>query len=150
MRITAKNKQEVSKFILNYGNRIEAALIYQLEILVAQLENHAKRSAGYQDRTANLKSSIGGVVLKDGKVVTYKGFTGRQVGTSTGLEFINSLISDFSQGYVLILVAGMDYATYVENYHGLNVLKKSELKMRSDLPKMLNKLKKKIDSSENK
>ena len=41
----------------------------------------------------------------------------------------------------------MEYATYVENYHGLNVLKKSEFKMRSDLPKMLNKLKKKIDSS---
>jgi len=144
MRFRIKNKQEVSKYILNFGRKVEAALIRELEILVAQLQNHAKLSAGYKDQTANLKSSIGGVVLKDGKPVTYKGFTGKQEGTSTGLGFINSLIGDFSTGYVIILVAGMEYATYVENYHGLNVLKKTELKMRSDLTKMLNKLKKKI------
>jgi hypothetical protein len=41
-------------------------------------------------------------------------------------------------------VAGMEYATYVENYHNLNVLKKSELKMYRELPVMMEKLKQKI------
>lgn len=145
MQIKARNKQQINKYILNQANLIEAALIYQLEVLVAKLENHAKLKAGYTDRTGNLKSSIGGAVLKDGKVVTYKGFTGKQTGTSTGLEFINSLIGQYQTGYVLILVAGMNYATYVENFYGLNVLKKTELKMQSDLRKALNVLKKKID-----
>jgi hypothetical protein len=41
-------------------------------------------------------------------------------------------------------VAGMEYATYVENYHNLNVLKISELKMYRELPVMMEKLKQKI------
>lgn len=145
MEIKARNKQEINKYILSYANRIEQALIFQLEVLVAQLENHAKLSAGYKDRTSNLKSSIGGVVLNDGKVITYKGFKGRQAGTTTGLEFINSLIGQFTKGYVIILVAGMNYASYVENFYGLNVLKKTELKMQTDLRKMLAAFKKKIE-----
>lgn len=144
MTLQLKNKAEINKYILDYGVRIEKALIYQLEYLVADLENHAKLSAGYKDRTANLKSSIGGVVLKNGTPISYKGFDGRPVGVKTGNEFINTLIRQFTSGYVLILVAGMDYATFVENYHGLNVLKKSEMRMMSELPKMLNQLKAKL------
>ena len=62
-----KNQKLLNKYLLQYSLRIEKALIFQLEFFVAQLQNHAKNSAGYQDQTGNLKSSIGGVVLKNGK-----------------------------------------------------------------------------------
>jgi len=147
MTFVLKNKKEIDNYLLRYGDRIDKALIYQLEYLVASLENHAKLNAGYIDQSTNLKSSIGGVILKNGKAISYKGFSsGTSDGISQGRSFIDSLINNFPEGYVVILVAGMEYATYVENYHNLNVLKKSELKMQDDLRIMLEKFKKKIES----
>ena len=140
------NKRGVSKYILTYHLRIEKALIYALGALIAELENHAKLNAGYKDRTSNLKGSIGGVLLKDGEVVKWSGFDQYgSKGNQDGKDFINTLIGENSKGYVIIIVAGMEYATYVENYHGLNVLKQTELKMRRELPKLLEGMKSKID-----
>ncbi len=141
MAFKLKNKKGLEKYLADQIKRIESILIRELEILVAKLENHAKRSAEYEDQTSNLKSSIGGVVLKDGRPITFRGFSGTSDGTSTGLEFLNSLISEHGRGYVILVVAGMNYASYVENYHDLNVLKKTELKMERDLPKILKRLK---------
>jgi hypothetical protein len=141
MALRLKNKQQLSRFIKDQAFRIEKALIFQLEYLVAELQNHAKDNAGYTDQTANLKSSIGGVVLKDGKPVTYRGFVGTEDGTRSGLEFINSLIDEFQSGYAILIVAGMEYATYVEDIHNLNVLKKTELELERELPKLIRRLK---------
>jgi hypothetical protein len=46
-----------------------------------------------------------------------------------------------NNGYVILLVAGMQYATYVEDHHNLNVLKQSELLMDRELPIIIEKLK---------
>lgn len=141
MALKLQNKKELSNYILNQGALIEKALIFNLEYLVAQLENHAKLNAGYEDQTSNLKGSIGGVVLKNGKPISYSGFNeGGVGGNSDGKLYINTLISNYTQGYTILVVAGMNYAAYVEDIHGLNVLKKSELKMQRELPKLLVKL----------
>ena len=146
MSFKLKNEKVLRNYILKQSVLIEKALIYYLESFVAELENHAKESAGYKDQTGNLKSSIGGAVLKDGKVVTYKGFEGQGEGITTGKEFLNSLITKYNKGYTILLVAGMEYATFVENYHNLNVLKETELKMQRELPDVMKRLKKQIDS----
>jgi len=140
MGFKLKNKQVVRRYLLDQIKLIEKALVYQLEFLVAELQNHAKDNAGYTDQTANLKSSIGGVVLKDGAPITYRGFEGTQEGGSSGLEFINSLLANYRSGYVVLVVAGMQYATYVEDIHNLNVLKKTELEMQRELPRILKRL----------
>ena len=62
------NRVQVTKYLLTYSKRIEAAYIYELGALVAELENHAKLNAEYKDQTPNLKGSIGGILLKDGKI----------------------------------------------------------------------------------
>lgn len=142
MSLKLKNRKQLTRYLITYAARIERALIFNLEILVAQLENHAKLNAGYEDQTSNLKGSIGGVVLQDGRPITYRGFNSSGTeGRTTGLEFINSKIGEYKKGFVILIVAGMEYATYVENFHGLNVLKKSELKMQAEFPKMLKRLK---------
>jgi len=139
-----KNKKAVNKALQDYGAKVEKALLYNLQYLVIQLENHAKESAGYQDRTGNLKSSIGGVVLKNGRPVSYVGFTNTGKGSSTGKTYLDQISQKYTSGYVLIIVAGMEYATYVENLHGLNVLQKSKLRMERELPLLLERLKQTI------
>ncbi len=146
MALRLVNTKEISKYLRRFSGRIETALILELAVMVAELENHAKLNAGYEDQTSNLKGSIGGVVLKNGKTISIKGFdSDGSEGNTTGLEFINSLTSNYTSGYVIILVAGMEYATYVEDFNNLNVLKKSELKMFRELPKLVVRLKRKIE-----
>ena len=142
MGLKLDNKAQLQKYILSQIKVFERVIIREMEILVARLENHAKDNAGYQDQTANLKNSIGGVVLKDGRAVSYSGFSGD--GGDEGRNYIDSLIGNFGGGYVVLIVAGMEYASYVENYHNLNVLKKSELLLPMEMNKMFEKIKSKI------
>lgn len=143
---------ELRKYLNLVQRRFEAALVYNLEYLVVEMVNHAKLNAGYTDRTSNLKSSIGGVVLKNGVPITYKGFAREKaadVGVKTGTEFINSLISSHSKGYVILVVAGMEYASWVEdggktNRAPYNVLKLTEIKMEKELKKLVIRLSKSI------
>lgn len=139
MSFNLENKKQIQDYIRNYSKVVERVLIREMEIIVARLENHAKDNAGYNDITGNLKNSIGGVVLKDGVPVKFSGF-GSGEGAVTGKSYINSLISNYGSGFVILIVAGMEYATYVENKHELNVLKKSELLLPDEIKKMFRRI----------
>ena len=67
---------------------------------------------GFTDRTGNLRSSIGYVVCKDGQPLNIA-FEALQVA------------KDHTEGYTLIVVAGMNYAVYVES-KGRDVLTSAE------------------------
>jgi len=149
------NKRQITDYLNKQSILIERALIYYLEVFVAELVNHAKENQGHSRkpikgdyvRTGNLVSSIGGAVLKSGRPVTYRGFSGEGEGVSEGKEFINSLVGNYDDGYTILIVAGMEYSTFVENFHNLNVLKKTELKMQTELPDVMRRLKKAIDKA---
>jgi hypothetical protein len=141
------NIKEMNQYIAQYAKRIEKALIYSLEYMVADLQNHAKLNGAYNDVTSNLRSSIGGLVLKDGKTIHSAGFEGSGVGISTGRAYADQIANQLGGGYVALVVAGMEYGTYVEHVVGKNVLKLTELKMYSDMPKILENLKNKIDAN---
>lgn len=145
MAIKQRNKAEINNYLKKYVQVIEQAILFELGAHVAELENHAKLSAGYNDQTSNLKSSIGGVLLKNGKPINYVGFSGKgEEGARTGKVYINELIQNYQSGYAILIVAGMNYAAYVEDIYNLNVLKKTELKMRAELPILVSKLKQRL------
>ncbi len=102
----------------------------------------------YTDQTGNLTSSIGYVVLWDGKVVKQSDFspvrgarkkTGLD-GTKRGRAFLKQLIAENGTGLVLIVVAGMPYAAYVEA-RGYDVLDSAEIKANEIVKRLLSKLK---------
>lgn len=119
----------------------------------------AIRMGSYQNITGNLRSSIGYVIAYDGKILREGGFhkiqgrgenmqrakfttkSGQNVdfwgkgkfgdgseGSQKGLEFARSLVKG-RKGYVYVLVAGMEYASYVNN-RGYNVMDSAELTLR--------------------
>ena len=87
----------------------------------------AVESGNYTDRTGNLRSSIGYVVAKDGRVVEEGGFwslgsgDGPSVGRAKALAIAGGIT-----GLGLVLVAGMQYATLVAD-RGYNVLDSAEI-----------------------
>lgn len=139
--ISLKLKKDViDKAIVKRQKQIQAALIYRLTAYVEELVNDAKLSGAYNDQTGNLRSSIGGVLLYNKQAITYEGFeevaVGGTVGKNKGLEYLNSLIPTMRDGYVILLVAGMNYASYVEEIHNLNVLSLTEMKNARELPQI--------------
>ena len=119
--------------------KYEEKIVRILRFVGEKCINEAREYGSYQDRTGNLRSSIGYVVLKDGKSIEKGGFQLTKSGGNgqkEGEAFINKVISQYSKGFVLVVVAGMKYASYVEarNY---NVLTSAELLAEKEVPKLL-------------
>ena len=104
----------------------------------------ARESGDYNDITGNLRSSIGYVILNDGKPVVrgaakqYSGKKGNgEQGAPAADALLKKLQADFPWGIVLIVCAGMNYAAYVENVHHKDVLTSAELKAESLMKSLL-------------
>lgn len=107
----------------------------------------AREQGNYMNRTGNLRSSIGYIVLQDGEPVRQSGdyiVSGAEgagdAGAQKARELLARLQSEFPQGIVLIVCAGMNYASYVEDIHGKDVLTSAQLDTEETAERMLNKL----------
>jgi hypothetical protein len=99
----------------------------------------------YHDRTANLRSSIGYFILKDGVVIQHnlEGNSEGIAAAKTALQQIHPRIGAIQ----LILVAGMDYASYVES-KGYNVLTSQGELISVDLERLWKKYAQKLNIQE--
>ena len=133
---------EIDRFIGAEIERLKTALVYNLCAIGEQVLNAARLTNSYKDQTGNLRSSIGYVVAVDGEIVQMSSFDvvkngGR--GSKVGKTYAMKLVRDFPKGIVLIVVAGMKYASY-ESAKGYDVLDSSELLADKLVPQMLQQL----------
>ena len=104
--------------------------------------NEARSTNSYKDQTGNLRSSLGYVVVVDGRVADISGFAevkNGQEGSKTGADYARELARKFPKGIVLIVCAGMNYAAYV-SAKGYDVIDSAELLAERLVPQMLRKL----------
>jgi hypothetical protein len=69
-------------------------------------------------------------------------------GKQVGADFAAELAKQIPQTYALIIVAGMNYAAYVEDMK-YNVLIPAELKSKSEFPAMMNDLVERVNKGAN-
>lgn len=132
--------------------RIDQAIFRRLSKIGEELVNHARSipsDVGYTDRTGNLRSSTGYIIARDGQVVTamfkqVKRGKLKAEGANTGLNHALSVLTKFPGGWVLIMVAGMDYALAVES-RGRDVLTGTEMIANKKVPIEVGKLKDSIN-----
>lgn len=138
--------------------RIESAVIRRLQFLGEKCLIECRTNKTYMDQTGNLTSSMGYLVVANGHVVEIAGFnqgvfslTGNRgtafgsEGPKEGEQLARDVADSIGEGsYALIVVAGMDYAAYVEA-RGYNVLSSAEALAERELPKMMERLRKNID-----
>lgn len=124
----------------------EEVLTNTLELVGQKAVNEARENGSYLDQTGNLRSSIGYIVVKDGVVKNISGFeevaSGKEnkeekTGSDKGRAFAEKIGRE-TKGLALIVVAGMNYATYVEAHR--NVLTSAELIAEMEVPKLLKQL----------
>jgi hypothetical protein len=133
-------EQKIKAYIDEFIKRKEALIIRNMSYLGEMCVNVARDSNAYKDRTANLRASTGWILLKNGKIISNGGFSpvsGKGAGgTNSGESYAKSLIKEHLTGFVLIVVAGMNYAAHVEST-GRDVLTSAELFAQTRMPKIL-------------
>lgn len=89
-------------------------IIYeQLQIIGEEFVINARSTKTYQDRTGNLRSSIGYSILKDGKILI-ENYEGTAEGQKNAIKIRKNNTKKIRKGWQIVFVAGMHYAGYVE------------------------------------
>lgn len=129
----ASIEQQIMQEIEEKTKRLREDLIYNLSDVGEQCVNAARitsmKGRDYTDRTGNLRSSTGYVLVVDGEIVSHSSFDaigGGATGASKGKAFAESLAANHPNDIALIVVAGMHYAEYVAA-KGYDVLDTAEI-----------------------
>lgn len=123
--------------------RIEAALLMRLQLIGERCVANMRSNGTYTDRTANLRNSGGYVILKNGKQVGGE-VEGPKDAMDAARKALEESVGKFPRGYVLIVVAGMEYAAAVES-KGFDVLTGSSKLAAEQLKKAMADLAKKTE-----
>lgn len=113
------SSKEVERWMERFQKKAEDKMIILLQAGGEKFIEVARGSDSYKDQTGNLRSSIGYVIAKDGEIVkenfkeSDKG-TDRTTGKYKGRRIAEEISLSYSGGYVLVGVAGMEYAAAVE------------------------------------
>ncbi|MGN0206614.1 MAG: hypothetical protein ACI4BC_05170 [Muribaculaceae bacterium] len=143
MGITQKTPEsEIDKYLEKQVERITNALIYNLQYIGERCLNTARETNSYKDRTGNLRSSLGYIIVLDGKIQYQSDFAvvlQGGIGAKSGIQFAKEIAKQFPEGIVLLVVAGMEYAAYV-SATGRDVLDSAELLADKLVPQILKQL----------
>lgn len=149
IRMTTK-LSEVHDMLMREAERVERLTIRALSKLGEQCVTKIRDRAGdksWYDQTGNLRSSVGYVIAHNKNIIQYSSFNQVKQGSEgvkTGKDLAEELAKKYSNNYVLIVVAGMNYAEFVEAMDNKDVLASTELLAREQVPLMLEKLKRQI------
>lgn len=138
------DKRQVDKLLSTFREKVRTKIITTLIRAGDEFVSYARQKHTYENRTGNLTSSIGYIVIEDGVVVNMSDFDAvatsdrvvlvdfttksvKQVkfkasikggdgeeGSATGYNLAMDIASGYPAGIVLIGVAGMEYGKYVE------------------------------------
>jgi hypothetical protein len=149
IRMTTK-LSEVHDMLMREAERVERLTIRALSKLGEQCVTKIRDRAGdksWYDQTGNLRSSVGYVIAHNKNIIQYSTFNQVKQGSEgvkTGKDLAEELAKRYSNNYVLIVVAGMNYAEFVEAMDNKDVLASTELWAKEQVPLMLEKLKRQI------
>lgn len=118
---------------------IHKAYFVNLQKIGEDFVTRARKNDTYKDRTSNLRNSIGYVIFENGKQVSEnfrKTGKGTEKSTQDGLAIGRSkaqeIAKNYPKGYVLVCIAGMNYAAAVES-KGFDVISASSIEAKNEL-----------------
>jgi hypothetical protein len=136
-----------SKVLEIVHHEVLRSLSYLGEKCVTRVRDRSKEES-WIDQTGNLRSSIGYAVLEYGREYirsTFKQVMKGSEGVTQGNRMIDELAKRYADTYVLVVVAGMSYAEYVEARDSKDVLASTELWARQEINGVMQKTKERIE-----
>lgn len=141
-------QSEIKAYLQKKSDLIEQMIIRRLALVGLKCVKHARERDTYQDQTANLRNSIGFIIVRNGKImmdnfeksgIPKKADSNGDNGVKIGRSLAMSLVGKYRKGFALIVVAGMNYAVKVES-KGYDVLTTAEQLAKTEVPKMMQQL----------
>ncbi len=138
--------KDVDNWFTIYTDRAEEKLYVTLLRAGEMFVRYSRLYGNYKDHTGNLRSSIGYVIIEEGHILdenfklSTKPGTDKASGLREAKKLARKLANTYSQGMVLICVAGMNYAAYVEAIDSLDVITAASIKAEDDLKKQVRKI----------
>lgn len=152
------SQKKIREMIAERLLRIDKALVLRLKRVGENFVKNARSTNSYKDQTGNLRNSIGYVILRDGVQLAMnfrrsaavstgeRTSRGSRDGVNAGRDLAIEVAQKFPRGYVLICVAGMEYAAAVEA-RGLDVITASSQIAEEELKRSLLEITRKLDSA---
>lgn len=140
------NMGDIDAFMRNAEEQHQRQIIRVLRFVGEKAVNEARANGSYKDQTANLRNSIGYVIVVNGKIVDQdfsSSATGAKQSADNPVKYGRDLAYEIALGQpdiALIVVAGMKYGLYVEAI-GLNVLTSAEQLANIQVPMLLKQIK---------
>ena len=134
-------KNDIKKRLDAFVDMVEQKQIERLQRLGEMCLIEARMNKGYMMQTGALLSSTGYEIFVDG-VAIHSQFGAESEAAAKGIksgQTIAEKVGKETKGVALVVVAGMNYAAYVEA-RGKNVLSSAEHLAERELPRMLEKL----------
>jgi len=103
--------------LISWAAQNERKFIIALGYIGEDFVNRARSIDTYLDDTGNLRSSIGYVIAKNGRILkrNYKQVGDGNEGVTNGLNLADEAAAEHPRGIVLIVTAGMEYALPLES-----------------------------------
>lgn len=131
--------QEIPQIL---SQEIIRSFSYLGEQCVKRIRDRSGDDSWY-DQTGNLRSSIGYAVIENGKKIIESAFQSvkptANEGANEGRKMIDELATQYANTYALVVVAGMEYAEYVEAMKGKDVLASTEIWAKREMQRYLDK-----------
>ena len=140
------SSKDIDNWYTIFNEKAEEKLYKTLLRAGEMFVRFARLYGNYKDHTGNLRSSIGYVIIEDGDIIdedfklSTKPGTDKASGLRAAKKLTKELANTYNQGMVLICVAGMNYAAYVEAIDSLDVITAAGLKTEEDLRKQVRKI----------
>lgn len=142
VKITPKfTADQIKKRLDAKIQNIHKAYFDELQRIGEAFVARARENDTYKDRTGNLRNSIGYIIMENGKQrvsnfnrtakPTEPNTSGKE-GTEIGTMKAEEIARSYPKGYVLVCVAGMNYAVYVES-KGFDVITASSIAAKNEL-----------------
>lgn len=120
----------IAKQVQYFQQQVELAMKLLLQEFGEELVAFAKDTHTYTDRTGNLTNSISYAIVRK-KEILYYNEVQREEANAAALKVAMKMAESLSDAYSLIIVAGMNYAAFVES-RGYNVILPAELKAKKE------------------
>lgn len=135
--------EEVDSYLDMVANIVQSEILRALSYLGEQCIRRIRDRTGEEswfDQTGNLRSSIGYGIYDHGKKFIESAFPvikkGSE-GSQEGKKQLELLASKYAETYALVVVAGMNYADFVEAHDNKDVLATTELWAKAEVKRYL-------------